>query len=170
MLRAFCYVLSAVLLAAGSGAMAEDSAKPSREDIAKLSLIVQAPIVVDINRRYYKFYGDPNTKSGDILERSTLTGNWAGDGLRDELVDAGVYLDAAMTQFFGGNVHGGTSRRANYTGSLDLWANLDTATISTSSSNTWGWTDSFWSAGRTVAWRPTPMCAITGSARSAASK
>jgi porin len=125
----YCLV-SAVVLMVSSVAAAEDPAKAERERIAKLSLIVQAPIVVDINRRYYKFYGDPNTVKGDILERSTLTGNWVGGGIRDELVDAGVYLDAAITQFFGGNVHGGTSGRANYTGSLDLWANLDTAKLS----------------------------------------
>jgi len=111
-------------------ATADDSAKATRDDILKKSLITQAPIVVDINRRYYKFYGDPNTVNGGIRERSYLTGNWAGGGLRDKLVDAGVYFDVAMTQFGGGNVSGGTDRNGNYFGSLDLWANLDTAKLS----------------------------------------
>ncbi len=128
--RAFFCVVSAVVLAAGSDATAEDPVKTNRDDIAKKSLIEQAPIVVNINRRYYKFYGDPNTVNGGILERSFLTDNWAGGGLRDELVDAGVYFDVAMTQFVGGNAHGGTETRANYFGSLDLWANLDTAKLS----------------------------------------
>jgi porin len=35
-----------------------------------------------------------------------------------------------MTQFVGGNAHGGTKKRANYFGSLDLWGNLDTTKLS----------------------------------------
>jgi porin len=120
----------AVLLAFSSEAMAEGPAKGTSDDMSKKSLIEQAPIVVDINRRYFKFYGDPDTVNGGILERSYLTGNWMGDGLRDQLVDAGVYFDVAMTQWGGGNVYGGTDPNGNYFGSLDLWLNLDTAKLS----------------------------------------
>ncbi len=130
MCRAIFYLLIAIVLAIGSDAMAEDAAKKTSDEIAKLSLIEQAPIVVDINRRYYKFYGDPNTIKGSLLERSYLTGNWAGDGLRDKLIESGVYFDVAMTQFYGGNAYGGTKTRGNYFGSLDLWTNLDTAKLS----------------------------------------
>jgi len=122
-------VLSVVLGVAGD-ALAEEAAKKTPDEIAKLSAIEQAPIIVDINRRYYKFYGDPNTVNGDLLERNYLTGNWLGDGLRDKLVDSGVYFDVATTQFFGGNAYGGTRTHENYFGSLDLWANLDTAKLS----------------------------------------
>ena len=115
---------------AASGAPAEAPAKAASDDISKKSLIELAPIVVDINRRYYKFYGDPNTVNGGILERSYLTGNWLGDGLRDKLVDSGVYFDVAMTQFVGGNAYGGTETRGNYFGSLDLMANFDSAKLS----------------------------------------
>jgi len=70
MCRAIFYLLIAIVLAIGSDAMAEDAAKKTSDEIAKLSLIEQAPIVVNINRRYYKFYGDPNTIKGSLLERS----------------------------------------------------------------------------------------------------
>ena len=128
--KVFLFVVSAVVLAIGSDVMAEEAARKTRDEIAKLSLIELAPTIVDINRRYYKFYGDPNTVNGDLLERSYLTDNWAGDGLRDKLVESGVYFDVAMTQFYGGNVYGGTQTRGNYFGSLDLMTNLDTAKLS----------------------------------------
>ena len=152
--RAFCGAVAAlvatVLLAAGGHAWADDPgdatsdvtvedpakatsdvpAKSTSDAAASKSLIELAPIVVDINRRYFKFYGDPNTVNGGIRERSYLTDNWAGGGLRDKLVDAGVYFDVAMTQWVGGNAYGGIDGRANYFGSLDLFANLDTAKLS----------------------------------------
>jgi porin len=127
---AFCGLVAALVLAIGSDATAEDPAKATSDDISKKSLIEQAPIVVDVNRRYFKFYGDPDTVHGDLLERSYLTGSWLGDGLRDKLVDAGVYFDVAMTQSVGGNPYGGTETRGIYFGSLDLMANLDTAKLS----------------------------------------
>ena len=147
---ALCSVVAAVVLAIGSGARADDpgkatgdvevgdAAKPTSDEPAKAtsdaaaskSLIELAPIVVNINRRYFKFYGDPNTVNGGIRERSYLTDNWMGDGLRDKLVDAGVYFDVGLTQWVGGNAYGGIDGRANYFGSLDLWANLDTAKLS----------------------------------------
>jgi hypothetical protein len=86
---AFCYAVGAVVLTIGGVATAEDPAKTNRDDIARESLIEQAPIVVDINRRYHNFYGDPNSVHGGILERSYLTDNWAGGGVRDKLVEAG---------------------------------------------------------------------------------
>jgi porin len=115
---------------ATSDAPATAPAKSTSDTAASKSLIELAPIVVDINRRYFKFYGDPNTVNGGILERSYLTDNWLGSGLRDKLVDAGVYLDVGMTQWGGGNVYGGTDTNGNYFGSLDLWVNLDTAKLS----------------------------------------
>jgi porin len=128
--RACLAVLAAIVLAFSSESMAEGPAKSTSDDMSKKSLIEQAPIVVNINRRYFKFYGDPNTVNGGILERSYLTDNWLGDGLRDKLVDGGVYFDVAMTQWGGGNVSGGTNTQGNYFGSLDLWTNLDTAKLS----------------------------------------
>jgi porin len=128
--RASLIALAAVVLAFSSEAMAEGPAKATSDDMSKKSLVEQAPIVVNINRRYFKFYGDPNTVNGGIRERSYLTDNWAGDGLRDKLVDSGVYFDVAMTQWGGGNVYGGTDPTGNYFGSLDLFANLDTAKLS----------------------------------------
>ena len=54
---------------ATSDTPAKAPAKATSDDISKKSLIELAPIVVDINRRYYKFYGDPNTVNGGILDR-----------------------------------------------------------------------------------------------------
>ncbi|MCH7643341.1 MAG: carbohydrate porin [Myxococcales bacterium] len=151
---AFCGVVAAVFIAIGSHARADDlgdatdditiedpakttsdapaeaPAKATSDDASSKSLIEEAPIIVNINRRYYKFYGDPNTVHGGIRERSYLTDNWVGDGLRDKLVDAGVYLDVGLTQWAGGNAHGGIDTGGEYSGSLDLWANLDTAKLS----------------------------------------
>jgi porin len=127
--RARFIAVVAFLLAFSSEAMAEGPAKAT-PDIASKSLIELAPIVVNINRRYYKFYGDPNTVNGGIRERSYLTDNWAGDGLRDKLVESGVYFDVAMTQWGGGNVYGGIDNQGNYFGSLDLWLNVDSAKLS----------------------------------------
>ena len=127
--RVHLAALAAIVLAFSSEAVAEGRTKETADEIAKKSLIELAPIVVDINRRYFKFYGDPNTVNGGIRERSFLTDNWAGGGLRDKLVDAGVYFDVAMTQWGGGNVYGGTDPNGNYFGSLDLWANFDSAKL-----------------------------------------
>lgn len=108
---------------------AAGKAETTSEKVKAASLIEQAPIVVNINRRYFKFFGDPyETVRGGILERSQLTNNWNGG--RDKLVDAGVYFDVGLTQNFMSNVDGGIDDgKSQYTGSLDLWANLDTAKL-----------------------------------------
>lgn len=107
---------------------AKDEAKTTEEKVKAASLIELAPIVVDINRRYFKFYGNPyETVSGGLLERSQLTNNWNGG--RDKLVEAGVYFDVGLTQNLMSNVSGGTDTGSKYTGSLDLWLNLDTAKL-----------------------------------------
>ena len=50
---------------------AKDKAKTTKDKVKAASLIEQAPIVIDINRRYYKFYGKPSeTVVGGVLERS----------------------------------------------------------------------------------------------------
>ena len=108
---------------------AAGKAKTIEEKVKAASLIEQAPIVVDINRRYFKFYGQQyETVLGGILERSQILNNWNGG--RDKLVDAGVYFDVTLTQNFMSNVSGGTDTSSfKYTGSLDLFLNLDTAKL-----------------------------------------
>ena len=108
---------------------AKDKAKTTEDKVKAASLIEQAPIIVNINRRYFKFFGDPaETVRGGILERSQLTNDWNGG--RDQLTEAGVYFDAGLTQNFMSNVDGGTSTGPlQYTASMDLWANLDTAKL-----------------------------------------
>ena len=108
---------------------AKDKTETTEDKIKAASIIEQAPIIVDINRRYFKFYGSPSeTVTGGILERSQLTNNWNGG--RDKLVEAGVYFDVGLTQNFMANVDGGTDEDGlKYTSSLDLWLNLDTAKL-----------------------------------------
>ena len=72
--------------------------KSSNND--KISLADAAPELYYQLRRYSKFYGDPNTNRGGLLERSQLLGSVGG--ARDFLVDHGLYLDVSVTQFLQG--------------------------------------------------------------------
>lgn len=61
--------------------------------------------------------------SGDLLTRSTLTGDWGG--LRNELAEKGITLDVGLTQIFQGLVGGGKKPGADYGGRLEATLNLD---------------------------------------------
>ena len=90
-----------------------------------VSLIDSAPELQFILRRYPSFYGDPNTVHGDLFTRSQLFGDVGG--LRNKLVEHGIYLDVGVTQFFGGNATGGKSNGVvRFNGSADYWLTLDT--------------------------------------------
>jgi porin len=67
---------------------------------------------------------DPNTYSGDLLSRSTLTGDWCG--LRNQLSDKGVTFDASITQIEQGVVDGGKDEKWEYGGRGDFTLNLNT--------------------------------------------
>lgn len=91
----------------------------------KVSLAEAAPDLYYQGRRYPKFYGDNNTVHGDILRRSQLIGNPMG--LRDRLVDMGIYVDVGITQFLGANVSGGVKDgNIRNNGTADYWLNFDT--------------------------------------------
>jgi porin len=62
--------------------------------------------------------------AGDVLTRSTLTGNWGG--VRDEWAAKGVTFDASLTQIEQGVVSGGKNGSWEYGGRGDLTAKLDT--------------------------------------------
>ena len=63
--------------------------------------------------------------SGDLLKRSTLSGDWWG--LRNELAAKGVTLDMSLTQAAQGIVHGGKDTGWQYGGGRgDIILNLDT--------------------------------------------
>ncbi|MGO8913083.1 MAG: carbohydrate porin, partial [Bradyrhizobium sp.] len=66
----------------------------------------------------------PATYSGDLLTRSTLTGDW--DGFRNDLAAWGLTLDADLTQVEQGVVAGGKSTAWQYGGRSDITSNLDT--------------------------------------------
>ena len=90
----------------------------------KISLAEVAPELFYQLRRYPKFYGDPNTIHGNLLERSYLLGSLGG--ARDFLVDHGFYFDAAVTQFLQGVVSGGKDNgSARYNGTADYWLTFD---------------------------------------------
>ena len=61
--------------------------------------------------------------SGDIWNRSTLTGDWGG--LRNQLAEKGVTLDLSVTQIGQGVVRGGKSGAWQYGGRGDIILNLD---------------------------------------------
>src|SRR5499426_2040435 len=61
--------------------------------------------------------------SGDLLTRSTLTGDWGG--FRNEWAQKGVTIDLNVTQIGQGVVNGGKSSAWQYGGRGDLTINLD---------------------------------------------
>jgi len=61
--------------------------------------------------------------SGELLSRSTLTGDWGGT--RNELAAKGVTLDASLTQIEQGVVSGGKNGSWEYGGRGNLTLNLD---------------------------------------------
>jgi len=61
--------------------------------------------------------------SGDIWNRSTLTGDWGG--LRNQLAEKGVTLDLSVTQIGQGVVRGGKSGAWQYGGRGDIIMNID---------------------------------------------
>ncbi len=57
---------------------------------------------------YYRFYGDVNTIYGSFFKRSFAFGGMSG--LRDQLVNHGIYLDASVDLFYGFNTTGGANQ------------------------------------------------------------
>jgi porin len=68
--------------------------------------------------------GPAQPYAGDLLTRSTLTGDWGG--ARDNWAAKGVTFDATLTQIEQGVVSGGKNGSWEYGGRGDLTANLDT--------------------------------------------
>ncbi|HMJ50345.1 MAG TPA: hypothetical protein VK440_07260, partial [Burkholderiales bacterium] len=64
------------------------------------------------------------TYSGDLLNRSTLTGDWGG--ARNDLAAKGFTIDFGLTQIEQGVIGGGKNSTWEYGGRGDLTANLDT--------------------------------------------
>jgi porin len=62
--------------------------------------------------------------SGELLSRSTLTGDWGG--LRNDWAEKGVTFDANLTQIEQGVVSGGKNGSWEYGGRADITAHLDT--------------------------------------------
>jgi porin len=65
--------------------------------------------------------------SGDILNRSTLTGDWGG--ARNELANKGITFDVYVTQILQGVVSGGKSQNWEYGGRGDMTMTVDTGRL-----------------------------------------
>lgn len=113
----------AVIIAVASSALAQETDTPVAKD-GMISLAEVAPELYYSLRRYPEFYGDPNTKVGNLWNRTQLTGNWGG--LRDQATGHGIYLDVSLTQFIQGNVADGNKHgTARFNGTVDYWLTLD---------------------------------------------
>ena len=125
--RAFATLAVAVCVWGwGAPSSAEESTDPAAgSGTGKRSLIEIAPELYYTAKRYDKFFGDSNTRHGELLARSYLLGD--PGGVRRWLVDHGVFVDAGVTQFVQGNVTGGDDSSSNprFAGSADLWLWLD---------------------------------------------
>ncbi len=62
--------------------------------------------------------------TGDLSQRAAMTGDWGG--VRQQMMDKGFRFDLSLTQMLQGNVSGGVSKRATYSGGLRLDMDLDT--------------------------------------------
>ncbi len=62
--------------------------------------------------------------SGDLLHRRSVTGDWFG--LRQDLMENGIGMEASLTQIMQGNLSGGSRRRFHYQGGLNIVFGLDT--------------------------------------------
>ena len=133
MLRKVIFILTLSVCVMGFCAQSLKADEPAKavdetpagksDENGKVSLTeVETELVYEL-RRYPKFYGDDNTVDGDIFHRSQLLGNPMG--LRDRLVDMGIYLDIGITQFFGANVSGGV-KDGNFrnNGTTDYWLSI----------------------------------------------
>jgi hypothetical protein len=121
----------AIQVAATLGALAivTTSGPVVAADDGMLSLVEAEPDIVYGFRRYPRFYGDLNTIHGDLEQRTFLLDD-AG-GLRDTLVERGIYFDLYVTQFLATNATGGAqdSGKTRYSGSADYWLTMDTAKL-----------------------------------------
>lgn len=70
---------------------------------------------------------EPTPYSGDIWNRSTLTGDWGG--YRNEWAAKGITLDMNITQVGQGVVGGGKNGAWEYGGRGDLILNLDSGKL-----------------------------------------
>jgi porin len=68
-----------------------------------------------------------NPYSGELLTRSTLSGDWGG--LRNQLAEKGVTFDLSITQVGQGVVNGGTSGAWQYGGRGDIVMNVDSGKL-----------------------------------------
>src|SRR5262245_11876858 len=92
----------------------------------RLPIIVATILVLAIFLSTRASAQDTSSKdpySGDLLTRSTLTGDWGG--LRNEWAAKGVTIDLNVTQVGQGVVNGGKSSAWQYGGRGDLTINLD---------------------------------------------
>ena len=92
----------------------------------KSTIIVTAIFLLGISLSARARAQDTSPKdpySGDLLSRSTLTGDWGG--YRNEWAQKGITFDFNITQIGQGVVNGGKSSAWQYGGRGDLVINVD---------------------------------------------
>lgn len=94
--RATLIIMVLCLLASGGAALAAESSKPAI---------------------------DATPYSGNLWDRSTLTGDWGG--ARNDLVNQGVTFDLSLTQVWQKVVQGGLSSSSEYSGRYNATMNID---------------------------------------------
>jgi porin len=72
-------------------------------------------------------FADETTYSGDIMTRSTLTGDWGG--VRNDLAKKGVTFDLDLTQVLQGVAAGGKNSSWGFGGRGDLTLKVDTGKL-----------------------------------------
>ncbi len=107
-------LVSAVMAVAMSSMGAAGQEQPDAEDRATDVAEPEAPAFFRLDY------------SGDIWERTALTGDWGGS--RSELARKGISFELDLEQTIQGNAHGGkdTNNAFRYSGSWDLRLKLDT--------------------------------------------
>lgn len=123
----YLLVMVVVLTALHANPLRAEESAESTDTTAKnetISLAEVAPELYYSLRRYPKFYGDPNTMQGELFKQTQLLGNVGG--VRDSLVEHGIYLDVSVTQFLQGNSSGGNETgKARGNGTADYWLTVD---------------------------------------------
>lgn len=126
-----CLILAITTFCTHAFAQSETDTGSTADSKAKVSLIKIAPSLYNSAARSWSFYGDENTRDGNLLERSNILGDIGG--LRDTLVGNGIYIDFGVTQFAQNVADGGrddsSSTRTNGSSDLTVWIDSGQANL-----------------------------------------
>lgn len=108
----------------GDQAVAQKAADPwSPPPAEKISLVDVAPALLAFFNNGPVF-GVPGTVTGDLWERTQLTGDW--NGARTRLAHDGVFIDAYLTSYYQDVTSGGVASHDAFIQSAQFALNIDT--------------------------------------------